>query len=164
MKSSVKRKSVTIRFFVLSALISLGLLYAACEPPPEKAPEKFGFTEKRSIEKKNPVRVKHLSGEVLAVNSKTNTMIVRFKNKDMKLRIEDGTIVKIDLCSVSPYEIPPGTWATVKYVERKGLYVAKGIFISTETAVKKEGSPQSFDRDSAKQSCRSPWDLPIFAV
>jgi hypothetical protein len=39
----------------------------------------------------------------------------------------------------------------VKYIEKKSQHVAKGIFISTETAEKKEGSPQSSFRNSAQQ-------------
>jgi hypothetical protein len=40
----------------------------------------------------------------------------------------------------------------VKYIEKKGQHVARGIFISTETAEKKEGSPQSFFRNSARRN------------
>ena len=68
------------------------------------------------------------------------------------MQFDDNTVVKIDLDTVKPSEIPVGTRATVKYVERKGQFVARGIFISTETAEKKEGVPQSFYRNSAKRA------------
>jgi hypothetical protein len=142
---------VKIRFLILSALISIGLLYVACGQPPEKKPGK-AVTEntKRSVEQKKAVRVRHLSGEVLAVNSKRKTITVRYRDEALDVQFDDNTVVKIDLDAVKPSEIPVGTRATVKYVERKGQFVARGIFISTETAEKKEGAPQSFYRNSAK--------------
>ena len=108
--------------------------------------------QKKSVEQKKTVRVRHLSGEVLAVNSKTKTITVRFRDEDLEVQFDDNTVVKIDLDTVKPSEIPLGTRATVKYIERKGQFVARGIFISTETAEKKEGAPQSFYRNSAKQA------------
>ena len=140
-----------IRFLILSALISIGLLYVACGQPPERHPARPALRSKRDVEQKKTVRVRHLSGEVLAVNSKTKTITVRFRDEDLDVHFDDSTVVKIDLDTVKPSEIPVGTRATVKYIERKGQFVAKGIFISTETAEKKEGIPQSFYRNSAKQ-------------
>jgi hypothetical protein len=142
---------VKIRYLIISALITIGLLYVACGQSPEKSTNKaVNAAEKRSVEQKKTVRVKHLSGEVLAINSKTKTITVRFKDEDVDLNYDDSTVVKIDLDSVKPSEIPLGARATVKYIERKGRHVARGIFISTETAEKKEGSPQSFFRNTAR--------------
>lgn len=142
-----------IRFLILSALISIGLLYVACGQPPEKTPGKVVTSStKKSAEQKKTVRVRHLSGEVLAVNSKTKTITVRFRDEDLEVQFDDNTVVKIDLDTVKPSDIPPGTRATVKYIEKKGQFVARGIFISTETAEKKEGAPQSFYRNSARQA------------
>jgi co-chaperonin GroES (HSP10) len=156
---------VKIRFLILSALISIGLLYVACGQPQEKAPGKaVAAGSKRSAEQKKAVRVRHLSGEVLAVNAKTKTITVRFKDEDVYLTFDDSTVVKVDLDSVKPSEIPLGARATVKYIERKGQHIAKGIFISTETAEKKEGSPQSFFRNSAKHDApRAESPLPCSA-
>lgn len=142
-----------IRFLMLSALISIGLLCVACGQTPDKAPGKTGTTgEKKAVEQKKTVRVRHLSGEVLAINAKTKTITVRFRDEALNVQFDDNTVVKIDLDTVKPSEIPVGTRATVKYVERKGQFVARGIFISTETAEKKEGVPQSFYRNSAKRA------------
>ena len=141
-----------IRFICLTILISIGLLYVACGQYPEKAPGKSVTpVEKKASEQKKTVRVRHLSGEVLTVNSKTKTITVRFRDEDMEVQFDDNTVVKVDLDTVKPSEIPLGTRATVKYIERKGHLVARGIFISTETAEKKEGAPQSFYRNSAKR-------------
>jgi NADH dehydrogenase FAD-containing subunit len=143
----------------MSALIVIGFLYVACGQSPEKPARKAATAaEKRSVEQKKAVRVKHLSGEVIAINSKTKTITVRFKDEDVELKYDDGTVVKIDLDSVKPSEIPVGARATVKYIERKSQHVAKGIFISTETAEKKEGSPQSSFRNSARQEHFHPVD------
>jgi hypothetical protein len=144
---------VKIRYLFISTLISIGLLYVACGQTPEKTPRKAGnAVEKKTVEQKKAIRVKHLSGEVLAINSKTKTITVRFKDEDVDLNYDDSTVVRIDLDSVKPSEIPLGARATVKYIERKGQHVARGIFISTETAEKKEGSPQSFFRNSARNN------------
>ncbi len=140
------------RYLLMSVLISIGLLYVACGQSPEKSTKKTGSAaEKRSVEQKKAVRVKHLSGEVVAVNPKTKTITVRFRDEDVALKFDNDTTVKIDLDSVKPSEIPLGARATVKYIERKGQHVAKGIFISTETAERKEGPPQSAFRNSARQ-------------
>ena len=140
-----------IRFLILTILIAVGLLYVACGGPPEKTQGKSGTaaSEKKAAEKTKTVRVKHISGEILAVNTKTKTITVRFKDEDVSLRYDDSTVVKMDLDSVKPSEIPLGTRATVKYVERKGQFVARGIFVSTETAEKKETAPQSSYRNTA---------------
>jgi hypothetical protein len=139
------------RYLFISTLISIGLLYMACGQPTDKTPKKSGTAvEKKAVEQKKTIRVKHISGEVLAVNSKAKTITVRFKDADVFLSYDDSTVIKIDLDSVKPSEIPLGARATVKYIERKGQHVARGIFISTETAEKKEGSPQSFFRNSAR--------------
>jgi hypothetical protein len=145
---------VKIRFLIPALLISVGLLYVACGAPPEKSPAKAGAStaEKKAADKAKAVRVKHISGEILAVNTKTKTITVRFKDEDVSLQYEDSTVVKMDLDSVQPSELPLGTRATVKYVERKGRYVARGIFVSTETAEKKEPPPQSSYRNSAAAS------------
>lgn len=141
-----------IRFICLTILISIGLLYVACGQYPEKAPAKAVTpVEKKASDQKKTVRVRHLSGEVLTVNSKTKTITVRFRDEDLEVQFDDNTVVKVDLDTVKPSEIPLGTRATVKYIERKGHLVARGIFISTETAEKKEGAPQSFYRNSAKR-------------
>ena len=140
-----------IRYFILSALISIGLLYVACGQSPEKAPRKPASSiEKKITEQKKTIRVKHLAGEVLAINSKTKTITMRYRDEEMDLNYDDATVVKIDLDSVKPSEIPVGSRATVKYVERKGGHVARGIFISTDTAEQKEDAPQSFFRNSAR--------------
>ncbi len=141
-----------IRFLILAILISAGLFYVACGGPSEKTQGKPGAaakSEKRSVEKAKAVRVKHLAGEILAVNTKAKTIIVRFKDEDVSLQYDDNTVVKMDLDPVKPSEIPLGTRATVKYVEQKGHYVARGIFLSTETAEKKEPAPQSSYRNTA---------------
>jgi len=151
--SFIQGEPVKIRFLILSALISIGLLVVACGQPPEKAPGKaVTASKKKAVEQKKTVRVRHLSGEVLTVNSKTNTITVRYRDEDLELQFDDNTVVKVDLDTVKPSEIPPGTRATVKYIEKKGQFVARGIFISTETAEKKEGAPQSFYRNSARQA------------
>ena len=139
-----------IRYLFISALISIGLLYVVCGQAPDMSTNKAVYAvEKRSAERKKTVRVKHLSGEVQSVNSKTKTIIVRFKDEDVEMKFDGGTVVKVDLDSVKPAEIPSGARAIVKYVEKEGQYVAKGIFISTQTAEKKEGPPLSSCPNSA---------------
>ena len=141
-----------IRYLFISALIAIGLLYVACGQSPDKSTKKsVTAAEKRPVEQRKTVRVKHLSGEVIAINSKTKTITVKFKDENVELKFDDSTVVKIDLDSVKPSEIPLGARATVKYIERKDQHLAKGIFISTETAEKKGASPQSFFRNSARQ-------------
>jgi len=83
---------VKIRFLILSALISIGLLVVACGQPPEKAPGKaVTASKKKAVEQKKTVRVRHLSGEVLTVNSKTNTITVRYRDEDLELQFDAKT-------------------------------------------------------------------------
>lgn len=133
-----------VRLLFLTILLSIGLLYVACGSSTDKTSVTQAASEqKKPVEKKKTIRVKHLSGEVLAVNPKTKIITVRVREEDIELRFDENTVVKIDLDRVEPHAIPPGTRATIKYVERKGHYVARGVFISTETAEKKEPPPQS---------------------
>jgi len=120
----------------------------ACGQPPEPAPSIPAQPVKKTLEKKT-IRVKHLSGEVLAVNPKAKTITVRVREEDIELQFDDQTVVKIDLYRVKPEEIPAGSRAAVKYVESKGRPVARGVFISTETAEKKDFQPQSSLRITA---------------
>ena len=132
------------RLMMISTFLSFGLLCVACGQPADKAAVRTAAPEKRtSAGPAKAIRVKHLAGEILSVDPKTKTITVRARDVDVELRFDDHTVVKIDLDAVKPQEIPPGTRATVKYVERKGRYVAKGIFISAETAEKRESPPQS---------------------
>ena len=141
---------MNVRMLLLSIFLSIGLIFTACGQSTDKTPVKAAASEKRkSVEPKKTIRVKHLAGEVLSVDPRAKTITVRFRNEDVELLFDDSTVVKIDLDAVKPQEIPLGTRATVKYVERKGHYVAKGVFISTETAEKKEAPPQSSFRSSA---------------
>ena len=71
------------------------------------------------------------------------------REEDIELKFDDLTVVKIDLDRVKPDDIPAGSRAAVKYVEIKGRPVARGVFISTETAEKKEYQPQSALRITA---------------
>jgi hypothetical protein len=141
---------VNIRLLSLAVLLSIGLLYVACGQSTDKSSVKAAAPEKKKLaESKKTIRVRHLSGEVLAVDPKAKTITVRVRDEDIELQFNDNTVVKIDLDAVKPHEIPPGTRATVKYVETKGKYVARGVFISTETAEKKEAPPQSSFPSSA---------------
>jgi hypothetical protein len=143
-------KPVNVRLLFLAILFSIGLLCVACGPSADKTSGTPVVSEKKKpVEKNKTIRVKHLSGEVLSVNSKAKTITVRVREEDIELQFDDLTVVKIDLDRVQPHEIPPGTRATVKYVESKGQFVARGVFISTETAEKKESPPQSSFRSSA---------------
>jgi len=141
---------VNFRLLFLAILLSIGLLYVACGQSTDKTSVTPAASEKKKpVEKKKTIRVKHLSGEVLSVNAKAKTITLRVREEEMELQFDDLTVVKIDLDRVQPHEIPPGTRATVKYVESKGQLVARGVFISTETAEKKEFPPQSSFRSAA---------------
>jgi hypothetical protein len=143
---------VKIRHVILPCLISIAFLFGSCGQPPEQGQKKGEPVALQKADgQKKAVRVRHLSGEVLAVSSQTKTITVKFKDEEVLLHFDDSTVVRMDLESVKPSDIPLGTRATVKFVERKGQYVARGIFVSTETAEKKEGSPRSFFRNSAKR-------------
>ena len=141
---------MNVRLLILSILLSICLLWVACGKSTDNVSVKTAASEKRKfVESKKTIRVRHLAGEVLSVDTKAKTITMRVRDEDVELRFDDSTVVKIDLDAVKPGDIPPGTRATVKYVERKGHYVAKGVFISTETAEKREAPPQSSFRSSA---------------
>jgi len=133
---------------LLAVLLSTGLLFAGCSPPEKGSPKQAPRTA-RTAEPKKAVKVRHLAGEVLTVNAKSKTLTVRYRDRDYSLRYNDETVVKVNLESVPPAEIPIGTRATVKYVEKSGQRIAKGIFISTETVEKGEQQSQSHPRNSA---------------
>ncbi|HQL91641.1 MAG TPA: hypothetical protein PLQ15_13690 [Syntrophales bacterium] len=137
------------RFIIPVILLAIGLFCWACGQSPEKAPVKAVTDAQKPAAPKKTIRVKHLTGEILAVDAKAKTISIRVRGEDIRLLFDDQTVVKVDLDRVRPQEIPAGSRAAVKYVESRGQRLAKGVFISTETAEKKDSPPQSSFRITA---------------
>lgn len=147
-QSSLSGISVNTWLLILS--VCFALLIASCGAPPDKAPQASSHAiSKKAAEPRKPVRIKHLSGEVLAVNAKTKTITMLSRDKEIDLSFDDKTVVKLDLEAVNPADIPLGIRATIKYVDKKGELVAQGIFISTETADTKYPLSYSFHHQAA---------------
>lgn len=149
LQSAYSVTSVKIRLIIF-LLSLLCMLVAACGPPPEKSSKvSVPAVEKKTSKPKKTVVINHLSGEVLAVNAKAKTITILSRDEEINLSFDDKTVVKLDLEAVNPTDIPLGIRATIKYLERKGEFVAQGIFISTKTAGKKNPLSYSFHNKAA---------------
>ena len=99
--------------------------------------------EKKAVEQKKTVRVRHLLGQVLAINAKTKTITVRFRDEALDVQFDDTTVVKIDLDTVKPSEIPVGTRVPVHGSKGKASLLP-GESSSPRHTVEKIGISQSF--------------------
>ena len=115
---------VVAMLFVLSvAGLSFAAEKAATAAPAEKAaPVK--------AEKKAPAKVKHLTGEVVAVDAKAKTLTVKGKKADVALSVDDKAAAKLA-------DVKVGDKVTVKYKETDGKNVATSIVAKKAKAEKK---------------------------
>jgi pyruvate dehydrogenase E2 component (dihydrolipoamide acetyltransferase) len=139
------KKVTAIIVSVLFVLSVAGLSFAAeqkaAPAPAEKKEAAPAKTEMKKEEKKAPAKIKRASGEVAAVDAKTNTLTVKGKKGDVTVTADDKTVVKIGKDKKSLADVKAGDKVTVKYAEVDGKNVAKGILVSAapaKTEMKKE--------------------------
>ncbi len=119
------KKVIAIVVSVLFILSVAGLSFAAeqkaAAPADKAAPAK--------AEEKAPAKIKHMTGEVVAVDAKAKTLTVKGKKGDMAFSVDEKAVAKLA-------DVKTGDKVTVKYKEMDGKNIATSV-AGKKTAEKK---------------------------
>ncbi|MDP2754852.1 MAG: hypothetical protein Q8P40_10760 [Nitrospirota bacterium] len=131
------KKAIAIIVSVLFLFALTSLSFAAEEKKTAPAPaEKKEAAPVKAEEKKAPAKVKQLTGEVKAVDTKAMTITVTKKMKDKVVEtvvtVDDKTNITCDKEKKALADVKVGDKVTVKYSEADGKNVAKSVAIKTE--------------------------------
>jgi hypothetical protein len=130
----------------LICLLSLLFLasFSCTQHPENKATTKQKSRGNAVPAKKQPARVIYLAGEIVSINLKSNTLIIRGKDGDVEVFTNKNTIIKTGNDDSKLSDISSGNTATVRYVTVEGKNIAKSIFIAQEnredSAILKSGN------------------------
>lgn len=124
------KKAIAIIVSLLFVLSVAGLSFAAEKAAPAPAAEK-------AMEKKAPVKVKWLSGEVSAVDAAAMTLTVKGKKAEVALTVNDKTKITMGKEKKTLADVKVGDKVSTKYSEVEGKNVAKSVAIKAEKAEKK---------------------------
>jgi Cu/Ag efflux protein CusF len=84
-------------------------------------------------EKSNPSRIKQITGNVTAIDTKTNTIIVKKKDKIVTLSVKEKTKIIQCIYKTSITDIKVGDKVTVKYKQINGENAARSIIIREDS-------------------------------
>jgi Cu/Ag efflux protein CusF len=87
------------------------------------------YTTTLASEKSNPSRIRQITGNVTAIDTKTNTIIVKKKDKVVALRVKEKTKIIQCIKKTSITDIKVGDKVTVKYKQFNGENTARSIII-----------------------------------
>ena len=123
------KKAIAIIVAVLFVFAITSLSFAAEEKKaaPMAAEKKAPMKEEKSMEKKAPAKVKHITGEVTAVDATAKTITVKGKKADVVLGVDDKTLA----------DVKAGDKVTAKYTEADGKNTAKSVKKAEAKAEKK---------------------------
>jgi len=129
---------IIVAALFIFALTSISFAAEKAVPAPiekkEAAPAK---AEEKAVEKKAPAKVKQVTGEVIAVDAKANTVTVKGKKVEVIVTCDDKTKVMMGKEKKTLADVKAGDKVTVKYKEVDGKNVAKSIAIKPAVAEKK---------------------------
>jgi Cu/Ag efflux protein CusF len=139
------KKAIAIIVSLLFVLSVAGLSFAA-----EKAMKKEAAAEK-TMEKKAPVKVKWLSGEVSAVDTAANTLTVKGRKAEVALTVNDKTSIKMGKEKKTLADVKVGDRVATRYSEVEGKNVAKSIAIRGEKKAEKKAKKMEKKAEPAKE-------------
>lgn len=144
------KKVLSLVVALLFVLSVAGLSIAADQKmaAPAEAKKEAAPAEKKET-KKAVAKVKHVTGEVTAVDAKANTLTVKGKKGDVALSADEKAAAKLA-------DVKVGDNVTVKYKEDGGKNVATSIAKKAEKkaakkAEKKEAAPTAKPAEPAKK-------------
>lgn len=142
------KKVIAIVISVLFVLSVVGLSFAAekAAAPAAPAAEKAAPAK---AEKKAPVKMKQITGEVAAMDAKAMTLTVKGKKGDVALTAEDKTSVKMGKEKKTFADVKMGDRVMVKYAEMDGKNVAKTIVVVPSKAEKKAEKKAAAKKEAA---------------
>jgi len=118
---------VSVLFVFAIASLSFAVEKKAATAP--AAVEKKEAAPVKAEEKKPPVKVKRISGEVVAVDATAGTLTVKSKKQEVSLSTDNNTVVKKGKETKALADVVAGDKVIVKYKEVGGKNVAKSIAI-----------------------------------
>jgi Cu/Ag efflux protein CusF len=116
------KKAIAIIVSLLFVLSVAGLSFAA-----EKAAAP-------AAEKKAPVKVKWLHGEVAAVDAAANTITIKGKKAETTITCDDKTKIMMGKKKEALADVKVGEKVSVKYEEVEGKNVAKSVSLQAHAA------------------------------
>ncbi len=117
---------VSVLFVFAIASLSFAAEKAATAPA---AVEKKELAPVKAEEKKAMVKVKRISGDVVAVDATAGTLTVKSKTQKVSLSTDDKTVVTMGKEKKTFGDVKAGDKVTVKYKEVEGNNVAKSIAV-----------------------------------
>ncbi len=124
------KKAIAIIVSLLFVLSVAGLSFAA-----EKA---AAPAAEKTMEKKAPVKVKWLTGEVTAVDAAAMTLTVKGRKAEVALTVNDKTKIMMGKEKKTLADVKVGDKVSTRYSEVEGKNVAKSIAVKAEKKVEKK--------------------------
>jgi hypothetical protein len=155
---------------LICLLLLVFLASCSCTQQPEKkAKSEIKSSGNVASAKKQPVKVIYLTGEIISINLKTNNLIIRGKDGDIKVFTDKETIIKTGSDNSKLSDISSGDKATVRYISIEDKNIAKSIFVAPEVReediIEKSGNapaePQSVIPPAEPQKVIPPVQPPI---
>jgi Cu/Ag efflux protein CusF len=137
------KKAIALIVSLLFVLSVAGLSFAA-----EKA---VAPAAEKTVEKKAPVKVKWLTGEVTAVDAAANTVTVKGRKAELTLTANDKTSIKMGKEKKTLADVKVGDKVSTKYSEVEGKNVAKSIMIRSEMKTEKKAKKMEKKAEPAKE-------------
>jgi hypothetical protein len=137
------KKAIAIIVSLLFVLSVAGLSFAA-----EKA---AAPAAEKSMEKKAPVKVKWLSGEVSAVDAAAMTLTVKGKKAEVALTVNDKTKITMGKEKKTLADVKVGDKVSTKYSEVEGKNVAKSVALKAEQKMEKKTKKMEKKAEPAKE-------------
>ncbi len=123
------KKAIAIIVAVLFVFALTSISFAAEKKAAPAPMEKKEAAPVKAEEKKVPVKVKRISGEVGAVDATAGTLTVKIKKHEVSLSTDDKTVVKKGKETKTLADVAAGDKVIVKYKEVDGKNVAKSIAV-----------------------------------
>jgi Cu/Ag efflux protein CusF len=136
------KKAIAIIVSLLFVLSVAGLSFAA---------EKAAAPAAEKAEKKAPVKVKWLSGEVSAVDAAANTITVKGRKAEVALTVNDKTSIKMGKEKKTLADLKVGDRVSTRYSEVEGKNVAKSIMVRAEKKAEKKAKKMEKKAEPAKE-------------
>ena len=126
------KKAIAIIVSVLFVFAITSLSFAAEEKKAAPAPAPVEKKAAPAAEKKAPVKVKHVTGEVTAMDAQAKTITVKGKKGDVVIAVDDKMMAAVKA----------GDKVVVKYTEADGKNTAKSV-------KKAEAKPAEMEKKAA---------------
>jgi ribosomal protein S1 len=136
------RKAIAIIVSLLFVLSVAGLSFAA---------EKVAMEPAKAMEKKAPVKIKWLSGEVSAVDAAANTVTVKGKKAEVTLDVNDKTKITMGHEKKTLAQLKVGDRVSTRYSEVEGKNVAKSMAIHAEKKMGKKAKKMEKKAEPAQE-------------